>query len=935
MNAYVIWYRTRPSDELCRCLESTLQSVDAVIPTQNTTIHAEQLPAMLAKGLRTASIVVIVGGMEQLREEDNIMFILSRCLSLQLEIGSLSRSRFIYDTLRGTRLPSFESAVLFPYKDDSLPEGVVVTAGNQTIILLPWLERHQFEMLETIGYYLPQIIGYEPPERLVPPAEAEPEQTIDPMLQPGVKGYIERISKKRKGEVIVKDEELSPGELRYWFSTRMAKELPEETNTIETEAAVKDAGTPRVGFETSSESDIPDDEPEFSRFTPHENREQRRANFTIGGVSLAPLAPLLRAVSAVLVVVVVVGICIAGFGSYESGVIQPKTVYQDELSRLYSSNGESTQLPSGFPEGALPKFAELYRINPTVAGYLSIPGTDLSQPIVTADPQQPTFNASLDFYGKNDARGTLYFAPGTEIALGVNNPNLVVYGNNNGDGSMFGELNRYTNAEYLSQHQLITMDTLFDSSQWVVFSVCYVSGDTIDEFNYADTSFAGLYAHQIHLYNLYIRSMFYTATEVFPDEQVLTLITDSDAFAGAKLLVCARKVREEEDLSYVGSNIVANEEVLMPDLWYKVNHVDTRPTIPPIDLPTEPTTTYTTTTADPNAPTTTTTTRATTTTTTAQTTTAAVSQQTDETTGTTEPTTAATQPDVPVSGSDQTTTAEEAATKTTTAPTTMAASTSVPNMKITSGGKVISGPASEVLAKIVEAEIGSSRNIEALKAQAVAAYTFYLYSGGSAKAPYFPTKTPGKLAKQAAEAVAGQYMTANGTTPYTPYYATSAGKTADNRDINGADLDYLVSVDCSVDESVSGFRTVKEMSAAEVAKKVKAKKGIDLTSISNKSSWFEVLERDRNDLYVKQVKVGNKTFKGNTLHLSILGYTCLRSPAFWIEYDSSRDVFVFTSLGYGTGVGMSQTGADKYAGLGKNYVWILQHFYTGVKIKSK
>ena len=80
--------------------------------------------------------------------------------------------------------------------------------------------------------------------------------------------------------------------------------------------------------------------------------------------------------------------------------------------------------------------------------------------------------------------------------------------------------------------------------------------------------------------------------------------------------------------------------------------------------------------------------------------------------------------------------------------------------------------------------------------------------------------------------------------------------------------------------------------------------------------------------------MGNTTYKGNTLHLSILGYSYLRSPCFWIEYDAERDVFIFTSLGYGTGVGMSQKGANEYAMQGRNYVWILQHFYSGVTIKT-
>lgn len=276
----------------------------------------------------------------------------------------------------------------------------------------------------------------------------------------------------------------------------------------------------------------------------------------------------------------------------------------------------------------------------------------------------------------------------------------------------------------------------------------------------------------------------------------------------------------------------------------------------------------------------------------------------------------------------KTTTQKSTTAKTT---TTTKAQTSF-TMRIKSNGKVVSGDAVTILASIIEAEMGSSYNIEALKAQAVAAYTFYLYSGGSSKAPSFPTKTPGTRAKKAAKAVLGQKMTYNGKTPYTPYYAISAGKTASNATINGTSIAYLKSVDCSSDKNASGYKVIKTYSAAQVAKKVKANTGIDLTTISNKNNWFSIVSRDSNGLYVEKVKVGSKTYRGSKLWLSILGSSYLRSACYYISYNSKSDTFTFTSYGYGHGVGMSQKGANAYAAQGKDYKWILKHFYGGVSI---
>lgn len=253
-------------------------------------------------------------------------------------------------------------------------------------------------------------------------------------------------------------------------------------------------------------------------------------------------------------------------------------------------------------------------------------------------------------------------------------------------------------------------------------------------------------------------------------------------------------------------------------------------------------------------------------------------------------------------------------------------------MRIKTNGKVVWGNTVNILASIIEAEMGSSYNIEALKAQAVAAYTFYIYNGGSSKAPSFPTKTPGSRALTAATAVAGKQMKYNGKTPYTPYYAISAGKTASNSTINGTSISYLKSVDCSVDKDADGYKTVKVYSASKVADKVKAATGINLNNISDKSNWFKVTGRDSNNLYVKKVNLGGKTYNGSKLWLNILGSSYLRSDCYYISYDTDSDNFTFTSYGYGHGVGMSQKGANAYAAQGKDYQWILKHFYSGVTI---
>ena len=77
---------------------------------------------------------------------------------------------------------------------------------------------------------------------------------------------------------------------------------------------------------------------------------------------------------------------------------------------------------------------------------------------------------------------------------------------------------------------------------------------------------------------------------------------------------------------------------------------------------------------------------------------------------------------------------------------------------------------------------------------------------------------------------------------------------------------------------------------------------------------------------VKTLKVGNLELAGVEIR-TILG---LRSTNFNFTIDG--DNIKFSVIGYGHGVGMSQTGAYALAKQGKNYEEIIKHFYVGVEI---
>lgn len=100
-----------------------------------------------------------------------------------------------------------------------------------------------------------------------------------------------------------------------------------------------------------------------------------------------------------------------------------------------------------------------------------------------------------------------------------------------------------------------------------------------------------------------------------------------------------------------------------------------------------------------------------------------------------------------------------------------------------------------------------------------------------------------------------------------------------------------------------------------------------LRLILHGSDCIQILERTEGNR-VKEIKIGNKTLTGT----EVRNIFKLRSANFEVTLNGEQ--VKFQVIGYGHGVGMSQTGADSLAKEGKNYSEIIHHFYTGIEIKQ-
>ena len=236
----------------------------------------------------------------------------------------------------------------------------------------------------------------------------------------------------------------------------------------------------------------------------------------------------------------------------------------------------------------------------------------------------------------------------------------------------------------------------------------------------------------------------------------------------------------------------------------------------------------------------------------------------------------------------------------------------------------------EYVVGVVAAEMPAAFGEEALKAQAVAARTYQvrqmqaagtdtvLYDVGQAYISIAEQKekwgenynTYAAKIRNAVRETAGEIMIYEGEPILAAFHAQSAGMTEDAENVWNEVVPYLKSVDSREDKEAPENQTTVVFSAEEIREKLGCE-------------GLEILSRTEAG-YVEKIQAGEKILTGREVREALE----LRSANFTIERDGGN--FIFTTYGYGHGVGMSQYGASFLAEKGMDYHEILEHYYTGI-----
>lgn len=239
-------------------------------------------------------------------------------------------------------------------------------------------------------------------------------------------------------------------------------------------------------------------------------------------------------VISVLIVIFLVSIGYIVFKSLEKNINENSKPMEEVLNNIQVTPTETES------ERQL-QLKELQKENKDIVAWLEIEGTNISYPIVQGEDNE--FYMNHDYLKQKSERGSLFLDK--DYSFKHHYDNLLIYGHNNQDGSMFATLMKYKKEDYYKEHQKIRFTTDSEDAEYEIiaafYSRVYYTHET-NMFRY----YYFLDAENEQQFNEYVQSakkasVYDTGKTAQYGDQLLTLSTCSYHTEDGRFVVVAKK----------------------------------------------------------------------------------------------------------------------------------------------------------------------------------------------------------------------------------------------------------------------------------------------------------------------------------------------------------------------------------------------------------
>ena len=233
----------------------------------------------------------------------------------------------------------------------------------------------------------------------------------------------------------------------------------------------------------------------------------------------------------------------AAVARYAANSYAQKRSYQHLVELAEQSAENETAQPVQPQEPTmLARYEALYRENDDLVGWIKIDGTNINYPVVQSK-DAPNFYLKHDF----EKNYTDYGCPYAQQNCDVQAPsdNVVLYGHNMKDGTMFCDLTNYKSESFWAQHRTIQFDTLTQKNEYTVIAAFKGEADELFAYN------AFVDAATPEEFDAYVAAvkelaLYDTGISAAYGDKLITLSTCEYSFENGRMVVVAKRTSEAE-----------------------------------------------------------------------------------------------------------------------------------------------------------------------------------------------------------------------------------------------------------------------------------------------------------------------------------------------------------------------------------------------------
>lgn len=256
---------------------------------------------------------------------------------------------------------------------------------------------------------------------------------------------------------------------------------------------------------------------------------------------------ILSCIAAALVILLIVMILLIPKNPELPDTTEPSTSETTEATEPPTS--ETTEEPTTEPVPTEPQMlknlAELYQQNPDLAGWIKIEGTKLDYPVMYT-PDDPEKYLHLNFEERYDFGGLPFLEDA--CLLDPESDNMIIYGHNMNNGTMFRTLMLYTDQKYWEEHPQVTYSTLYEERTYDILAVFYDRvyykyEDVFKFYKFIEAEDEEHFNEAIAYYKEH--ALYDTGITAEYGDRLITLVTCSYHHQNGRFVLVARQVVEE------------------------------------------------------------------------------------------------------------------------------------------------------------------------------------------------------------------------------------------------------------------------------------------------------------------------------------------------------------------------------------------------------